>query len=378
MPQVHGTKRIQMNLLWPVFVEIIGNRRKWRLQSNRICASKCGRSIHARYQFRGNLLARPIMAGKEASTWGQTRTASAIVYREFHPVQEPSPHGYTCPGRACISRYRRPIALPWSITSQVRRHLTPGFVAQVRRMSAVKLTGMPSYEIFGKFYDAVMGDGSESAKRVSELLRVSKPDARKVLELGCGTGSILKHLQDTYEVSGLDLSSKMLSIARKKVPRAKLSRQDMVDFQIDERFDAVLCVFDSINHVRRFSDWKRVFAGVHQHLSPGGCFIFDINTQRKLERHIAEPPWVHPFGRNLLIIDVTALNHRSNWNIKVFEHVNQIRYVLHEEDIVEVSFPLGKIMGALRSYFANVRVIDPDRGRPTGKSERLFFIAKRG
>jgi SAM-dependent methyltransferase len=244
-------------------------------------------------------------------------------------------------------------------------------------MSVVKLKGMPSYEIFGRFYDAVMGDGSESAKRVSELVRVSKPDARKVLELGCGTGSILKHLQDSYEVSGLDLSNKMLSIARKKVPQAKLWHQDMVDFQIDERFDTVLCVFDSINHVRRFSDWKRVFARVRQHLSPGGCFIFDINTQRKLERHIAEPPWVHPFGRNLLIIDVTSLaNHRSNWNIKVFEHVNHARYVLHEEDIVEVSFPLEKIMRALRNYFEHVRVVDTDRRRPTGKSERLFFICK--
>jgi len=227
-------------------------------------------------------------------------------------------------------------------------------------MSVVKLRAMPSYEIFGKFYDAVMGDRAESARRVSELLRVSKPDARKILELGCGTGSILKHLQDSYEVYGLDLSSKMLSIARKKVPQA------------------ILFVFDSINHVRRFSDWKRAFARVRQHLSPGGCFIFDINTQRKLERHIAEPPWVHTFGRNLLIIEVTALaNHGSNWNIKVFEQVNHSRYVLHEEDIVEVSFPLGKIMGALHSYFANVRVVDPDRRRPTGKSERLFFIAKR-
>jgi SAM-dependent methyltransferase len=237
---------------------------------------------------------------------------------------------------------------------------------------------MPSYEIFAKFYDAVMGDESETAKRVSALLRVSKPGARKVLELGCGTGSILKHLQHSYEVSGLDLSTKMLSIARKKVPRAKFTQQDMVDFQIDERFDAVLCVFDSINHIRRFSDWKRVFARVRQHLSPGGCFIFDINTQRKLERLIAAPPWVHRFERNLLIIDVTALaNHASNWNIKVFEHVNRASYALHEEDIVEVSFPVGKIIGALRSHFVDVRVVDPDRRQPSGKSERLFFIAKR-
>jgi SAM-dependent methyltransferase len=168
------------------------------------------------------------------------------------------------------------------------------------------------------------------------------------------------------------------SIARKKVPQATLSRQDMVNFQIGERFDAIICVFDSINHIRRFSDWKRVFANVCRHLSPGGCFIFDINTQRKLQRHIAEPPWVHRFGNNLLIMDVTSrASHGSNWNIKVFERVNHNRYVLHEEDIVEVSFPLPQIVAALHSPFVNVRVLDPDRRRPSAKSERLFFIAKR-
>jgi SAM-dependent methyltransferase len=150
----------------------------------------------------------------------------------------------------------------------------------------------------------------------------------------------------------------------------------MVDFQIDDRFDVIFCVFDSINHVRRFSDWKRVFAHVRGHLSPGGCFIFDINSQRKLERHIAEPPWVHRFGRNLLIIDVSAVPNRgSNWNIKVFEHVNGSHYVLHEENIFEVSFPLRQIVAALRGDYVKVRVIDPDRKRPTAKSERLFFIA---
>lgn len=235
---------------------------------------------------------------------------------------------------------------------------------------------MPSYEIFGRFYDAVMGDRSEAAERLSELIREAKPNARNVLELGCGTGSMLKHLQDSYQVSGLDISSRMLSIARKKVSRAKLFRQDMVNFEINKRFDVIFCVFDSINHVRRLSDWKKVFVRVRRHLSAGGCFIFDINTQRKLDRHIAEPPWVHRFGRNLLIIDVTLLANRgSNWNIKVFEHVAHTRYVLHEEDIIEVSFPVRKIVAALRGYFGSLRVIDPDRRRPTAKSERLFFIA---
>jgi SAM-dependent methyltransferase len=238
---------------------------------------------------------------------------------------------------------------------------------------------MPAYEIFGKFYDEVMGDRSRTAEHLEKLIRSANPNARSVLELGCGTGSMLKHLQHNYEVSGLDTSSRMLSIARRKVPDANFFRQDMVDFTIDDRFDVICCVFDSINHIKRFSDWKKVFAGVRRHLSPGGCFIFDINTQRKLDRHITEPPWVHEFGKNLLIIAVTALpNRASNWNIKVFEQSSANRYVLHEEDIVEVSFPSRKIVTALRTHFKKVRVIDPDGNRPIAKSERLFFIATTG
>jgi SAM-dependent methyltransferase len=236
---------------------------------------------------------------------------------------------------------------------------------------------MPAYEVFGKFYDAVMGDRGRSAELLYNLIREAKPDASNLLELGCGTGSMLKYLKRHYQVSGLDTSSRMLSIARRKVPRANLFRQDMVDFHIDDHFDVICCVFDSINHITRFSDWKRVFASVRQHLSPGGCFIFDINTPRKLERHIAEPPWVHRFGKNLLIMDVTRLpKHASNWNIKVFEHLNNNRYALHEEDIVEVSFAPRKIAIALREHFYNLRIIDPDRSRPSSRSERLFFLAK--
>jgi Methionine biosynthesis protein MetW len=61
---------------------------------------------------------------------------------------------------------------------------------------------MTSYERFGEFYDAVMGDRRAAAEQVVELIRAAKPDAKNVLELGCGTGSILKCLQDAYEVSG--------------------------------------------------------------------------------------------------------------------------------------------------------------------------------
>ena len=94
---------------------------------------------------------------------------------------------------------------------------------------------MSSYDIFGKFYDAVMGDRAGAAERLSRYIRNASPRAKSVLELGCGTGSVLKHLASSYDVSGVDLSSKMLSIAARKVPQAKLFRQDMVRFRLNQR-----------------------------------------------------------------------------------------------------------------------------------------------
>jgi SAM-dependent methyltransferase len=124
----------------------------------------------------------------------------------------------------------------------------------------------------------------------------------------------------------------------------------MVRFNLPEKFDVICCVFDSINHVLSFAGWKELFASVSRHLSNGGVFIFDVNTQKKLDQHIAGPAWVHPFGNNLVIIKVgDAPNHASNWNIRVFEHTKGSRYLLHEENIQEASFPKDDIVNALKS-----------------------------
>jgi len=237
---------------------------------------------------------------------------------------------------------------------------------------------MTNYDVFGKFYDAIMGDRGKATMRLREIIHKANPKAQNVLELGCGTGSVLKHSVKDYEVWGVDLSKQMLSLANKKVPQARLSRQDMVRFRLPKKFDVVCCVFDSINHILSFADWKKLFANVRRHLSDNGIFIFDINTQKKLDRHIAEPPWVHQFGNNLLIMEITAVGRRaSNWNIKVFERTQANHYSLHEENIQEASFPIHQIDSALQVHFRRVTIIDTDRRRPSAESERLYFVCKK-
>ncbi len=234
---------------------------------------------------------------------------------------------------------------------------------------------MESYDKFSAFYDAVMGDRANTALRLRKLIARNKPNTKTVLELACGTGAVLTHLAKEYEVSGLDLSSRMLSVARKKLPGARFYRADMVAFDAGKKFDVILCVFDSINHVLEFADWKRVFSRVDAHLVEDGLFIFDINTEHKLQRHIKEPASVEKFGENLMIMDITdAGSGVCNWNIKVFEHQKGNIYKLFEEHIKEKSFPVRQVKEALLESFKSVRVIDPKRQRPSAKSERLYFV----
>jgi SAM-dependent methyltransferase len=237
---------------------------------------------------------------------------------------------------------------------------------------------MGLYEKFGRFYDAVMGDRAESAALIHRLIQDHKPGAKTLLELACGTGAVLQHLANHYEVSGLDISPEMLSVARMKLPEAPLYQTSMVTFEIDKKFDVIICVFDSINHVLSFADWRRVFRQAARHLTEDGVFLFDINTERKLQRHIQEPPWVKPFDGNLLIMDITDAGHGvSNWNIKVFARQTKDSYRLFEEDIQEKSFPATRIKEALLEKFEAVKIIDPIRRRPSGRSEKLYFLCRR-
>jgi SAM-dependent methyltransferase len=223
-----------------------------------------------------------------------------------------------------------------------------------------------------------MGDRTEMACYIHRLVRRHTPKARTLLELGCGTGAILKILAKSYDVAGLDVSPQMLALARKKLPHVRFYRKDMVRFKLAAKFDVIICVFDSINHVLKFTDWQKIFRNAARHLEEDGLFLFDINTEAKLERLINAPTWVHKFGRNLEFINVTGGRRGiANWNIRVFEHRRGNRYGLFEEDIREISFPVNKIRGALQKQFNSIKVIDPTERTPSTKSDRLYFVCKR-
>lgn len=236
---------------------------------------------------------------------------------------------------------------------------------------------MTIYNKFYRFYDIIMGDREKSSQDILSFIREHVPEAKKVLELACGTWSVLRFLSEKYETHGLDISEWMLQIAATKVPKVKLYKQSMVDFSINEKFDAIVCVFDSINHLLNFWDWKKVFMCAKKHLQQGGVFIVDMNTQEKLVRTIKESPWIKSFDHNVMIMDVSdAGDGISNWNIKVFEKKEDTLYELHEENICEISFPVEQVENELKIVFDIVVLKEKFRKSPEDYLQSVYFICQ--
>lgn len=232
------------------------------------------------------------------------------------------------------------------------------------------------YSVYGRFYDATQG--KRDADPYLRLLRRHHPKARRLLEIACGTGAHLACLADHYTVEGLDVSRTMLLHARRKLPGVKFHRQDMAEFRLDGRFDAIVCPYDSINHLLKFSDWLRTFEAVKQHLNERGVFVFDMNTEERLNELSAAPPWVLPFDSNYMIMDINAgAKGITDWDIKIFERMRNGHYRLHQDVIQERSFSRSRIDKALENIFDETHTYDGARwSRPKKSSDRLFYVCR--
>lgn len=234
---------------------------------------------------------------------------------------------------------------------------------------------MASYDAIGKFYDDIMGDQKESAKQIYKLIKKFHPAAQSVLELGCGTGSYLQHLSRHYNTAGLDQSSVMLSIAREKLPRTELYQTGMLEFKFNKRFDVIICMNDTFNHFIKVLDIKKLLLKVYEHLTENGIFIFDINTEHKLNTLSESPPIIHQFGSGYFITNVSRISKDMyEWDLRIFEHRNDNYYKLHEQLLYERSYTLAQIENYLNKNFKVIKVFDLLKKRATLRSERLHFV----
>lgn len=232
---------------------------------------------------------------------------------------------------------------------------------------------------FSRYYDQLMGDYSTIVNTTKLLVTQYLPRGSSLLELGCGTGNILNIFKDTYTLSGLDNSRGMLELAEKKVPDATYYQGDMTSFRQDIQYDGILCIFDTINHLSKLKEWQRLLMTVHKHLKPGGIFIFDMNTKKRLDRLSLIDPYVGKLDRHTLtcvkIIDLK----KNAYDIKfqIFEDIHKDTVVYTEEIVRETAFPTEEIKDLLLQQFTLEKMVDPIRKRITVNTGRIFFVCRR-
>ncbi len=123
------------------------------------------------------------------------------------------------------------------------------------------------------------------------------PPNSTVLDVGCGAGvPVALFLSRKFRVTGVDISSEQLILARQRVPNATFLQQDMVSLDVPHNsFDAITC-FYALIHVPR-DQHARVLANFHLALKPNG-FLLLITGNGDLPNDLsdffgAEMYWSH-------------------------------------------------------------------------------------
>lgn len=95
-----------------------------------------------------------------------------------------------------------------------------------------------------------------------------------ILDIGCGPGNITRYLLDRkpdYEILGIDLSPKMLSLAQANNPGAKFQLMDCREIDtIEQKFDGITCGF-CLPYLTG-QEANELIGNVSGLLNPGGVF----------------------------------------------------------------------------------------------------------
>ena len=104
------------------------------------------------------------------------------------------------------------------------------------------------------------------------------PKGAQVLDLGCGSGALAtRRLSERFQITGVELSSRMVELAQPNIPTATFVRADMASVEFPpELFDGV-CAFYSLTHLPQ-KELPTLLRRVARWLKPGGLFVASMGS----------------------------------------------------------------------------------------------------
>lgn len=213
------------------------------------------------------------------------------------------------------------------------------------------------YRYFAKYYDEFTNLKVFAAYKFI----IGKIRGLRVLDLGCGTGTLLKYYSAKNGTYGIDGSPEMIKIAKTKDKKTYYSVGVIKNFKINKKFDIITCTFDTINHLSTLKEWGQLFKAVNAHLANDGIFIFDFNTIKGLD-HYSSQTIFKKIGKDYFIMRVKAEGQIYFWTINGFIK-NSVGLFKHKEFIIkERTYPNKLIIKKVKKYFSIENIIN-DKNR---------------
>lgn len=205
---------------------------------------------------------------------------------------------------------------------------------------------------YAHYYD-LFNQGKDYSKEVDFIEQVFKKFWRKlnkiktILDLGCGTGLHSEELiKRGYEVTGLDLSEEMIEIARKRNLKGIFHVGNMSNFNLNEKFDAIICMFSALGYLTENKQIEGFFKSCKAHLKENGALILDVwnglGVMRELpssREKIVEREGLKIIRKSFPELDNKNHINKVKFNVKVFKG-NELISEYNEDHEVRFFFPL--------------------------------------
>jgi SAM-dependent methyltransferase len=233
-------------------------------------------------------------------------------------------------------------------------------------------------DVYARHWGHVLTE--QAAPVVERFVLADLPPGGEILDLCCGTGDLAGRLTAAgYRVYGLDASPAMLAIARERAPGAAFVLADARTFTLPRRVDAVVSLFDSLNHILEPDELQQAFGRVRAALRPGGTFLFDLNAE---EAYLAR--WGDDLGyldaETAVVVRVRYDPHArlGRFDAAVFRVERDARYRRSDATLLQRPYAAQDVCDGLRrAGFVEPQAYDAERDLGLeGHEGRVFYVTR--
>ena len=226
---------------------------------------------------------------------------------------------------------------------------------------------------FVHFWGALTSEegSKERAQKVLRAIAQHHRRAKTILELGCGIGMVIKYFPKSYALYGLDIEKAYIAACKKNVPRGSYVVSSMHDFHIEQSFDVIFSIFDSINFLPGFKEWRQTFSRVHDHLHDKGVFIFDMYTPKVLKDFKNNGLSINKESIGYTLSKPVIAGNTLTWDYLVLEQVKKDMYKEHAYQWTEHIYAVERVSKELRKQFTILSKEYSDKRR------RVLFICRK-